>query len=452
MNATKNIDIVNTQYAFLSNIPKCVFIDHYIFIDPVSGSNIYYPVTANGDRLDPDTEYIPTWILSSGPLGAACYQDYCFGSVSLDPTRIYCNTDVTFVLSAFDESVSEVCKVVYDFGDGSELLEVNYDFSSTPPISPKDKIIKKTYYPKNSHVTTYVASVSILKTDSCVSTLNIPICTFKCGIFDTYEDISLLNSQITTPTTYILLSLEKKSLDQIFNTLLLTNEPTTILGPESALPDTVNPVDTIRLLEQARVTRVSSPIPPTELNPVVPPASYLYSGCVGIGINFTIAELIATQNFFLKNNSLLLSGIGAPYLGGTGVTIGYECPPPTFPTTKVPSTPFIFNITSGVSSISIFFNTENDGSSATNYEYSLNGGATFASFTPPQSSSPLFLQNTPGVVTIEPGTTYNVVIRGTNSNGYGGQSNVGVITTQGYITAFNNYFIVSFNSEPLSLL
>lgn len=453
MNNKKLIDILNTQYSLLSNIPGCVYIDHYVFIDPISGSNIYYPITAYGERLDPETEYLPTWILSSGPLSVACYQDYCFSSVDLDSYKIFCNTDVTFILSAFDESISEITKIVYDFGDGSEKLEVNYDFSSSPPTSPKDIPITKTFIPKDSnYITTYVVSISVLKNDSCVSTLNIPICTFKCGIFDTYEDVFILNSQISNPTTNILLTLEKQANDQIFNTLLLTNEPTTIIGAESALPDVVNPVETIRLLEQA-AGRPSSPIPPTELSPLIPPSSYLYSACVGITLNIPLAELIASQNFFLRNNSLILSGEGAPFIGGTGVFIGYECPPGGIIGTKIPSTPFIYDITSPtVSSILVYFNTENDGSSATNYEFSLDGGVTFTAFTPSQSSNPLLIENIPGEILVEPGTSYVVIIKGFNSNGYSYPSNSANITTLGYVTTLSGSFVTTFNSEPISLL
>lgn len=448
---TKIIDILNTQYALLSNIPKCEFIDHYIFLDPVSGSNIYYPITAYGERLDPSTEYLPTWILSSGPLAAACYQDFCFAQADLESYNIYCNTDVTFILSAFDETISEITKVVYNFGDGSEFLEVNYDFTSSPPRSPKDIPVTRTYYPTDKFITTYFAYVSVIKNDSCISTLKIPICTFKCGIFDIYDDITILNSQISNPTTNIFITLEKKLNDQIFHTLLLTNEPTTIIGTESALENVVNPVETIRLLAQQRA-RVSTPIPPTDLNPVVPPTAYLYSACVGIDLNLPIAELVATQSFNLKNISLMLSGEGAPYTGGTGITISYECPPSNFPSTKVPSTPFIINATSPtVSAILIYFNTDNDGTVATNYEYSIDNGITFNTFTPPQTSSPLLIENAPGVV-VEPGTTYEVLIRGINNNGYGSTSNVAIVTTLGYILAFDNTFVITFDNEPVSLL
>jgi hypothetical protein len=448
---TAKIDILNTQYALLSTIPKCEFVDHYVFLDPVSGSNIYYPITAYGERLDPNTEYLPTWILSSGPLAAACYQDFCFAATDLSPFNIYCNTDVTFILSAFDETISEITKIIYDFGDGSEFLEVNYNFASNPPTSPKDIPVTKTYYPTDKHITSYFAHISVVKNDSCVNTLKIPICAFKCGIFDTYDDITVLNSQISNPTTHVFITLEKKLNDQIFHTLLLTNEPTTIIGAESALQNVVNPVETARLLQQT-TTRISSPIPPTNLNPVVPPVSYLYSACVGIDLNLSVAELVSTQSFYLKNVSLILSGEGAPYIGGTGITVGYECPPYSFPTTKVPSTPFIFNITSpSLSSILVYFSSENDGSSATNYEFSIDNGVTYNTFTPPQTSSPLLIENGPNLV-IEPGTTYYVVIRGTNINGTGSPSNLGIVTTLGYILAFDNTYIITFNNEPVSLL
>lgn len=448
----KIIDITKTQFGELSTIPGCVFVDHYIFIDPISGSNIFYPITANGGRLDPDTAYTPTWILSTGPLSEVCYQDFCFSFTFIEPIKIFCETSVVFVLSSFDESVSEITKIVYDFGDGSEILEVNYNFISNPPVSPKDILISKKYIPTSKYVTTYNAYVSVVKNDSCVNTLLIPLCCFQCGIVDMYDDVSILNAQVTTIPSNVLLTLEQERQDQIFNTLLLTNEPTTIIGAESALPDVVNPIDTIQLLK-ASTPIPSTPIPPSDINPLIPPTQYLYTNCVGLIFNIPIAGLIATQEFRIKDDSLTLSFGGAPYSGGSGIVVAYECPAAAATPTQVPSTPFIYDIESPtVSSIFIYFVTDEDGSLAQNYEYSIDGGLTFFTFNPPQSAEPLIVIESNNDVTILPNTSYTIFIRGVNYLGTGGTSNPAVITTLGYVTNLTGGNIITFNLDNVVLL
>ena len=80
-----------------------------------------------------------------------------------------------------------------------------------------------------------------------------------------------------------------------------------------------------------------------------------------------------------------------------------------------PSAPTIDSITPGVQELSIAFTppTSNGSAAITNYMYSLNGGTTFVSFSPAQTTSPLKITNLIG------GQNYSVRIQAVNEAGEG---------------------------------
>jgi hypothetical protein len=80
---------------------------------------------------------------------------------------------------------------------------------------------------------------------------------------------------------------------------------------------------------------------------------------------------------------------------------------------SVPGAPFDLSATPGNGSAIISFTISDGGSPLINFSYSIDGGATFTSFAPPQYESPVTISG------LTNGVTYNIQIKGTNGIGTG---------------------------------
>jgi len=80
---------------------------------------------------------------------------------------------------------------------------------------------------------------------------------------------------------------------------------------------------------------------------------------------------------------------------------------------SVPGAPFNLSSSSGNALVRIYFTIADGGSPLINFSYSINGGATFTPFAPPQYGSPVIISG------LTNGTTYNIQIKGTNGIGTG---------------------------------
>jgi len=322
---TRNINITGTPVGILSAYDLCNILDHWIFVDPVSGINVWYPLTAYGGDLIP-TVYTST--VSGGPFYDICYQDVCFEIVNITPVKTYCTTDINFVLSGLDESASKIIKILYNFGDGSPVQENALDASIEPissAPSPKLTTVSHTYNPGKTYITAYYPSVSVIKSSCCITTLNFTVCSFQCGILDLYDTVGLLNTQMLSPTYNLVVVFEDREEKQIYANLLLSQEPISLLSAASALPDLIEPIPLTARPAEFRY-RI---IPPTELVGVEPPVpDYLYVACNGVTISPLTAFLVLGEDFYLLPRSGLTVQGGAPYFNvpeATGITISNEC-------------------------------------------------------------------------------------------------------------------------------
>lgn len=325
MNNLKYINIEGTPAGILSAYDLCNILDHWIFVDPISGINVWYPLTAYGGDLVP-TVYTST--VTGGPFYDICYQDVCFETVSITPVKMYCTTDVNFVLSGLDESASKIIKILYDFDDGTNIQENTLDATISPissAPSPKLTIVSHTYNPGKNYITTYHPSISVIKSDCCITTLNFTLCSFQCGILDLYDTVGLLNTQMLSPTYNLVVVFEDREEQQIYANLLLSQEPISLLSAASALPDLVEPIPLTARPTEFRY-RV---IPPTDLVGIEPPPpDYLYVACLGVTINPLTAYLSLGEDFYLLPRSGLTVNGGAPYANipeATGITISRDC-------------------------------------------------------------------------------------------------------------------------------
>jgi titin len=89
-----------------------------------------------------------------------------------------------------------------------------------------------------------------------------------------------------------------------------------------------------------------------------------------------------------------------------------------------PPAPFGLSAVAAGTSVTVSFTQgSNNGSTVTNYQYSLNGGSTFAAFSPAQSGSPVFISG------LSLNTSYNIQLKAVNAVGVGAASATLAVTT-----------------------
>jgi hypothetical protein len=323
MNTEANIYITS---ASISALGYCNYLDHYIFKDPISGVNIFYPLTAYGGPLSASGGVTFDSVTSGGPMYDVCFQDYCYKTYQVGTFKLFCNTTVNFRLSGIDETDSRVIKVIYNFGDGSDMYEVDLSTINGVVYSPINTVVSRTYYPTNTLVTTYTPTISVIRNDCCINTYTLTLSTFRCGILDIYEDVVLLNAQQTAGFD-IILTLEKKNDRQIFKNALNINDLEFVVPALSTLPNLVEPVPPTR-----NKPRVDALVPkqfdqPVQENPVIAPEiGYNYIEGEGIDLVPNYIQLVPSEDLIPLNDitsGVTISGDGPPYFAAEGIDIRY---------------------------------------------------------------------------------------------------------------------------------
>lgn len=305
-------DLMVSTGLTVADFPGCLILDHYIFKDPISGYNIFYPLTAYGGPLSGNPMPTFTSSTSGGAFDKDCYQDYCYDIVGFEPIKIFCVTTINFVMSAVDQSLSRISKFVFNFDDGSEPLIITKKLiSNNQELSAK--IISRTYYPVNREVTVYKPSVQVVYDNCCINTFNYTLCSFQCGIIEKFEDVYLLNAQQTEKSTNVLVTLENIRERVLFHNVIKTDVPFYAIPLNNYLPNLIEPVPPAVNIPVAIPTTVIPPVTtqPIDLNPIViPKKTYVYISGLGI-------ILQPSPTNALEFDTDLLTGAGDIYIEGT---------------------------------------------------------------------------------------------------------------------------------------
>lgn len=316
----------------LSGIEYCSYLDHYIFSDPISGVNIFYPLTAFGGPLSagsgipPETGGVTfNGSISGGPLEDTCFQDYCFRTYVVAPIKLYCSTTVNYSFSGLDQSDSRILKIIYDFGDKSEFREVPYIKTNTGSIEPQNVVVSKTYYPTNELAVTYTPSISVIRSDCCINTYRLTLSSFRCGILDIYEDVVLHNAQQASGFD-IILTMEKVNQRQLFKNALDINDITFAIPALSTLPYLVEPVPPQINKPKPEPIGPKKPVQPIDQNPVTAPEpGYYYVEGEGVDLVPDFLRIVPSEDITSNFTSgLSISGDGPPYIQGEGIDIRFS--------------------------------------------------------------------------------------------------------------------------------
>jgi len=312
--------VIPTNVISLSTYDYCNWLDHHIFKDTSltpTGYNFTYPQTAYGGYFYPKVINFSKTV-SGGPFYDICYQDFCSEMFSVQSINIYCIATVNFILSALDESNAKAVKIIYDFNDKSDLVIKTFDYLNPTSTPLKNQIISHTYYPSENFITAYRPSISTVYEDGCTSTVTLTLCSFKCGIIDVYEDVSLLDAAQTQSVRTIILTLENRKNKQVFSNMLDLDALVPLLSGTNNLQEVPTPIATPLTIVRSTSARLQF------LNPIkIDVINYEY--VEGPGINLTPDILSLAPGDFMYTPSLggliIENGEGAPYVIGDGITI-----------------------------------------------------------------------------------------------------------------------------------
>ena len=140
-----------------------------------------------------------------------------------------------------------------------------------------------------------------------------------------------------------------------------------------------------------------------------------YYPASGIASPVTISGLVAGESYTIYLEAIgATNGVGFASASVTGIPVGVTAP----------AAASGLSATASTNSISLAFAPgSNNGGTITNYQYSLDGGATFILFSPAQTSSPLTISG------LGTGTSYSIVVKAVNSIGAGTATSAISVTT-----------------------
>jgi hypothetical protein len=224
---------VNTVTVNLSSIQDpgdIVMYNHYWFSDPLSGTNIAYPVTANGDFFTYSTT--PTVTADDGLFFPWGYLfDDTFETIYAGKYKGLTTLNVN--ASGLSTAYFPILRIYYEFGDGTvynNSRNVLIDYSKLAIDSfingygygdPKFIPVQHTYQPSDTTFNvTYTAHVQVFNGSLVTNNFYIIIDIVQDSIFD-FDDINLLDTKfISLSEKTIINVLEASNPEYILNNLL----------------------------------------------------------------------------------------------------------------------------------------------------------------------------------------------------------------------------------------
>jgi len=197
-----------------------------------------------------------------------------------------CTTLLSIVLSSFDETVSNISKIVCDYNTELFKLEtpLNIDTKSADLIKNTKKIDILLNPEGVLHRNTYNIKLSVYKFDTTVNKITLSGEIIKCGIHDIYYDNYLLDSQISSDSNNLILINESKKNKQLYlnNIDIGTSMAVMSGGNDKELENiefiqsqeiTLTLADLLGIVPESTVTYkrpIISPVTNPNINPVSP--------------------------------------------------------------------------------------------------------------------------------------------------------------------------------------
>jgi len=191
------VTLTSEQTPFLPQI-----LDHYLFVDPISGSTFVYPTTADGfSAFDSSSFYTNSVTVTADdenmfPWGYAI-QDV-ITNIIIPPFKGPRN--IIFSPAGLDTTQRSILKIIYDFGDGTSTT-INRTIVTPTNIgdtlsagSPNATSVSHVYYPSNNTgITVYKPTITVYNSNIVRNIFNISISAAPMSIYE-LDDVHLINN------------------------------------------------------------------------------------------------------------------------------------------------------------------------------------------------------------------------------------------------------------------
>lgn len=170
--------------------------------------------------------------ISGGILKNKFYEDFVLAESVFDIPIQECTTMLTLVLSSFDETVSEISKVVCMYKDLVYKIEtpINIDPLSATKIKTLRKIDILLNPDSTLHKSTYSVYLSVYKFDSTVNKIKLTGDILKCGINNFYNNSYLIDSQLSNDSNKVFIVNEDRTNKQLYINTLNVQTPNQVLS------------------------------------------------------------------------------------------------------------------------------------------------------------------------------------------------------------------------------
>jgi hypothetical protein len=225
-------------------LEKPSVLNHYLFTDPVLGPDFVYPITADCKLFTTDTS---SFTAISGmaffPWGYPVKNTL----TTFDLGEYKGDTTLIINPSAIDETFFTTLKIIYDFSDGSDIVNiekgtvVNY-IPLVPSLdtgTPIDKIISHVYKPRELNaITTFIPTISVISGNLSTHVFRLSVSVYADSIFSVKEFHLINSAQLTKSDDNIQKSLEILEIRQdenlyASNFLLISSAPDSLLNQKS---------------------------------------------------------------------------------------------------------------------------------------------------------------------------------------------------------------------------
>lgn len=280
--STLTIVVTGTQISPLSSSDTYNVLHGGYLYDPMAYPlSFFYPTSVFGGEIA--TSF--TQSITGGNFKLA-YDDLSENVLILDGHYVFCDSEVVFDFSKFDQTESKIIKLTFYPNNDSEIQTYNSYVSSGQLYYPNLSSIKTNYFPSEDFYTLFNPKFSLHCEDGNIINVIVPLTSIQCGIFDSYKDKTLVESvpSYKNPSNVLLFINDTEEDD-----IILTNISTSLTFELEELTTGLPFATEIALagfntaaLQQLLTTTVNIPEPPVNVNPVQPPVVIKDKGLVTI--------------------------------------------------------------------------------------------------------------------------------------------------------------------------
>jgi Tfp pilus assembly protein PilZ len=159
------------------------------------------------------------------------YQDVNFLTSNFTIPSQSCTTNLTILLSGFDESVSKVLKIYYEYNGVIKYINIPISSNANSSFLTGYKIDVVLEPDQFTHSSNFSVNLSVVRYDTSINKIKISGVLLKCGVLDFGFNNYLIDTQITSDINKGILVLENKDKNQIYlNYIDISKSPPILSG------------------------------------------------------------------------------------------------------------------------------------------------------------------------------------------------------------------------------